>query len=102
LTGGWLESVYLTTQHIGNEQQTEKNKVLFDMLSVQQPYLQNIAELLGSFPNDSLCKKLHGDFEQLKSSFPKGPNTPGKDFFAEIQVLRDQVAAIRNRYVSIQ
>ncbi|MDQ3110118.1 MAG: hypothetical protein M3R17_09500 [Bacteroidota bacterium] len=102
LTGGWLESIYLTTQHIGNEQQNDKNKVLFDMISVQQPYLQNITELLGSFPNDSLCKQLHADFEQLKTSFPKGPNIPGKDFFAEIKVLRDNVAAIRNRYVSIQ
>jgi hypothetical protein len=102
LTGGWLESVYLTTQHIGDELQNDKNKVLFDMIAVQQPYLENITELLKSFPDDSLCKQLHADFEKLKSSFPKGPGTPGKDFFAEIKVLRDNVAAIRNRYVSIQ
>jgi hypothetical protein len=102
LTGGWIESVYLTTQHIGDEQQNDKNKVLFDMIAVQQPYLQNITELLGSFPNDSLCKNLHADFEQLKKSFPKGPNTPGKEFFAELKTLRDNVAVLRNKYVSIQ
>lgn len=102
LTGGWLESIYLTTQHIGDEQQNDKNKVLFDMLAVQQPYLQNITELLGSFPNDNLCKNIHADFLQLKSSFPQGPNVPGKEFFAELKVLRDNVAILRNKYVSIQ
>ncbi len=102
LTGGWLESIYLTTQHIGDEAQNDKNKVLFDMIAVQQPYLQNITELLGSFPNDSLCKNLHSDFRELKSSFPKGPNIPGKEFFAETKLLRDRVAIIRNKYVSIQ
>jgi hypothetical protein len=101
LTGGWIESIYLTTQHIGDELQNDKNKVLFDMIAVQQPYLQNITELLGSFPNDSLCKELYVDFEQLKKSFPQGPNTPGKEFFAELKVLRDNVAVLRNKYVSI-
>lgn len=101
LTGGWIESIYLTTQHIGDEQQNDKNKVLFDMIAVQQPYLQNITELLSSFPNDSLCKELNADMEQLKKSFPK-PNTPGKEFFAELKVLRDSVAVLRNKYVSIQ
>ncbi|CAN5894622.1 hypothetical protein BH11BAC7_BH11BAC7_35690 [soil metagenome] len=101
LTGGWLESIYLTTQHIGDEAQNDKNKVLFDMLAVQQPYLQNITELLGSFPNDSLCKNLHADFEKLKDIFPKGPNVPGKQFFAELKLLRENIAVIRNKYVSI-
>lgn len=102
LTGGWIESIYLTTQHIGDEQQNDKNKVLFDMIAVQQPYLQNITELLGSFPNDSLCKNLYTDFENLKKDFPKGPNVPGTEFFAELKVLRDHVAIIRNRLIRIQ
>lgn len=101
LTGGWLESIYLTTQHIGDEQQNDKNKVLFDMLAVQQPYLENITALLGSFPNDILCKNLHADLEQLKKNFPDG-NVPGKEFFAEVKILRDNVATLRNKYVSIQ
>ncbi|MEO5642233.1 MAG: hypothetical protein ABIQ40_05150 [Bacteroidia bacterium] len=101
LTGGWLESIYLTTQHIGDEPQNEKNKVLFDMIAVQQPYLQNITELLGSFPNDGLCKNLHADFEKMKDDFPKGPDVPGKEFFAELKLLRENIAVIRNKYVNI-
>lgn len=101
LTGGWIESIYLTTQHIGDEQQNDKNKVLFDMLAAQQPYLENITALLGSFPNDSLCKHLHADLEQLKKNFPDG-NVPGSEFFAEVKILRDNIALLRNKYVSIQ
>jgi hypothetical protein len=102
LTGGWIESIYLTTQHIGNEQQNVKNKVLFDMLAAQQPYLQNITDLLGSFPNDSLCKNLHTDFEKLKNVFPKGPNVPSKEFSEQLNNLRENVAVIRNRIIRIQ
>ena len=99
LAGGWLESIYLTTQHIGDEQQNEKNKVLFDMLAVQRPYLDNLTELAGSFPNDSLCKNMHSDFEALKKVFPKGPDIPSKEFSEELKKLRENVAVIRNRYV---
>lgn len=98
LAGGWIESIYLTTQHIGDEQQNEKNKVLFDMLAVQRPYLDNLSDLSGSFLKDSLCKKLHSDFESLKKVFPKGPDIPSKEFAAELKKLREDVAVIRNRY----
>lgn len=102
LTGGWIESIYLTTQHIGDDQQNEKNKVLFDMLSVQQPYLENISTLLGSFTNDSTCKNLHSDFEVLKALFPKGPNIPPAEFASQLHSLRDKIADIRNKFIRIQ
>ncbi len=102
ITGGWLEGIYVTTQHIGDEQQNEKNKVLFDMLAGQQIYISNISELLGSFPNDSTCKNLHLDFETLKKSFPKGADIPADQFSRQLNDLRVKVAEIRNRLVSIQ
>jgi hypothetical protein len=99
LAGGWIESIYLTTQHIGGEQQNEQNKVLFDMLAVQRPYLDNLSDLSGSFMNDSLCKDLHADFESLKKVFPKGPDIPSKEFADQLKKLSENVAAIRNRYI---
>ncbi len=102
LTGGWLESMYLTTQHINGEQQNEKNKVLFDMLAVQQPYAENITGLLGSFPNDSICKNLHADFLILKKALPNGPNVSPEEFSAEIKSLGDKVAVVRNRIIQIK
>ena len=102
ITGGWLEGIYITTQHIGTDKQNEKNKVLFDMLGEQQPYLSNITELLGSFPEDSTCKSLHADFEILKTLFPKGNDIPSDQFSAQLNDLRIKIAEIRNRMVSIQ
>lgn len=102
ITGGWLEGIYIITQHIGTDKQNEKNKVLFDMLGEQQPYLSNITELLGSFPEDSTCKSLHADFEILKTLFPKGNDIPSDQFSTQINDLRIKIAEIRNRMVSIQ
>ncbi|HET6992709.1 MAG TPA: hypothetical protein VFJ43_15350, partial [Bacteroidia bacterium] len=68
----------------------------------QQPYLDNITDLLGSFPADSLCKDLHSDFIGLKKIFPKGPNIPASEFSAELKTLREQVAEIRNRIIKIK
>lgn len=102
ITGGWLEGIYITTQHIGTDKQNEKNKVLFDMLSEQQPYVTNISELLASFPEDSTCKTLHADFEVLKKLFPKGADVPADQFSAQLNDLRIKIAEIRNKMVSIQ
>jgi hypothetical protein len=102
ITGGWLEGIYITTQHIGTDKQNEKNKVLFDMLSEQQPYITNITELLGSFPEDSTCKNLHSDFEGLKKLFPKGADIPADQFSLQLTDLRVRIAEIRNKMVSIQ
>lgn len=102
LAGGWLEGIYLTTQHIGDEKQNEKNKVLFDMLAVQQPYVTDISELLGSFPNDSICKNLHTDFLELKKVFPNGPDVSPTEYAAELKALGEKVAEVRNRIIKIK
>ncbi len=102
IAGGWVESIYLITQHIGDEQQNEKNKVLFDMLAVQQPYLNNITELLACFPDDSACKTLHGQFLSLKAVFPKGADVTPEAFSAQLKNLREKVAEMRSGLISIQ
>ncbi|HTL80858.1 MAG TPA: hypothetical protein VL651_04100 [Bacteroidia bacterium] len=99
--GGWLESMYLTTQHIGNEKQNDKNKVLFDMLSLQQPYVDNITELLAQFPSDSTCAWLHRDIISMNSAFPKPEMTPD-DFSKQLLVLNAKLVATRNKIVNIQ
>ena len=101
ITGGWTEGIYLTTQHIGDEKQNEKNKVLFDMLSMQHQDVQNISDLLGSFPQDKTCSELHGDFEKLKTLFP-GPNVSADEFSVQLKDLRESIAEIRNHLISVQ
>lgn len=98
--GGWIESLYLTTQHIGDEKQTEKNKVLFDMLAMQEPHLENIIALLNTFPQDSSCSWLYRETSGLRSTFPQSSMPP--DQFAEkLRGLRDKVSAIRNKLVQV-
>jgi hypothetical protein len=96
--GGWLESVYITTQHIGDQSQNEKNKVLFDMLAMQEPCLKNMTELLATFPNDSTCARLHRETIALEAVFPTGNLSPTQ-FKERLIKLRDAVAVLRNKIV---
>ncbi|HLG03525.1 MAG TPA: hypothetical protein VI731_08005, partial [Bacteroidia bacterium] len=88
--GGWIESLYITTKHIGDEPQNEKNKVLYDMLAIQQPYMENINGLLATFPDDSTCAQLSRETIALKKDFPTGNISPG-DFSAKLAILRDRL-----------
>lgn len=98
--GGWMESIYLTTQHIGEEKQNEKNKVLFDMLAIQQPHIDNICQLLATFSNDSTCKWLAVETEKLKAVFPTN-NLPPDKFSEQLHQLRDQISAIRSKLIQV-
>jgi hypothetical protein len=98
--GGWIESIYITTQHIGEDKQNDKNKVLFDILSIQQPSTDNIIELLSSFPKDSTCAMLLRETKIVKESFPNSTMSP-EEFAAKLKQLRETTAAIRNKLISI-
>jgi hypothetical protein len=98
--GGWLESMYITTQHIGDEPQTDKNKVLYDMLAAQQPYIATISDLLVSFPNDSTCAWLYRETEKMAAVFPTGDLTAGK-FSERLKLLRDMIAEVRNKLIRV-
>jgi len=99
--GGWVESIYLTTQHIGDDQQNEKNKVLFDMLAMQQPYIDDFHDLLGSFPQDSTCNWLCREMKNISRIYPSG-NLPPDQFFQRLHALRDSISGIRSRLIRIQ
>ncbi|HEU4716829.1 MAG TPA: hypothetical protein VFU15_03305 [Bacteroidia bacterium] len=102
LAGGWLESIYITTQHIAEQQQNEKNKVLYDMLAIQNPYVTRLSDLLGRFTSDSLCISLHRDMEDLKKVTPPGPDIPPDQFANQLTMFRTKIADIRNKYVRVQ
>ncbi|MBI3510011.1 MAG: hypothetical protein HY064_05065 [Bacteroidetes bacterium] len=101
ICGGWIESIYLTTQHIGTEQQNEKNKVLFDMLTMQQPYIEKIDDLLSSFPNDSTCAMIYRDMKSMQDVFPSSEMSP-EIFSAQLQKLDAIIAKDRNQLVKVQ
>lgn len=98
VTGGWVESLYLTTQELGNAPKEESNKLLYDMLNEQQTHTDDIASMLAMFPEDSLFADLHHDItEYKKMSSPAAEYTP-----AELEKITAQLAAIRAKLVSIE
>lgn len=98
VAGGWVESLYLTTQQLGSAKKTDSNKLLYDMLDEQQKHTDDIISMLGMFPNDSLFIELHTDITELKKlSSPAAEYTP-----EELEKVTMQLAAIRSKLVSLE
>lgn len=98
VTGGWIESLYLTTQQLGNAPKSDSNKLLYDMLDEQQKHTDRIISMLAMFPNDSVFVELHHDISELKKiSSPAAEYTP-----EEIEKVTAQLAAIRTKLVNIE
>ncbi len=98
VTGGWIESLYITTQQLNNQEKTDKNKLLYDMLDEQQKHTDNVISMLAMFPNDSLFIKMHNDVVELKKmSSPASEYTP-----EELEKVTLQLLAIRTKLVSIE
>lgn len=98
VTGGWIESLYLTTQQLNGEAKSETNKLLYDMLNEQQKHTDNVIDMLAMFPNDSLMIQLHTDITGFKKvSSPAAEYTPD-----ELAAATAQVAAIREKMIKLQ
>ena len=98
VTGGWIESLYLTTQQLGNEPRTDSNKLLYEMLDEQQKHTDKIISLLAMFPSDSVFVSLHTDISEFKKmSSPAAEYTP-----EELGKVTAQLAAIRKKLVEME
>ena len=98
VTGGWIESLYLTTQQLNGEAKNENNKLLYDMLDEQQKHTDDVISMLGMFPNDSLMIQLQNDVSEFKKlSSPAAEYTPD-----ELSGVTAHLAAIRAKLISIQ
>lgn len=96
--GGWIESLYLTTQQLNNEPKSDKNSLLYDMLDEQQMHTDNVVSMLSMFPNDSLFLDLHAQISELKKL-----SSPAKEYTPEeLAKVTAQLAAIRTKLVSIE
>lgn len=98
VTGGWIESLYLTTQQLGNEARTDANKLLYEMLDEQQKHTDKIISLLAMFPNDSIFVELNRDITEYKKM-----SSPAMEYTTEdLTSITSQIAAIRRKLVDIQ
>jgi hypothetical protein len=98
VAGGWVESLYLTTQQLNGEAKSESNKLLYEMLDEQQKHTDDVISMLAMFPNDSLFIELHNDVAEYKKlSSPAAEYTPD-----ELSAVTAHLAAIRAKLVSIE
>ncbi len=98
VSGGWIESLYLTSQQLNNEPKSDKNCLLYDMLDEQQLHTDHVISMLSIFPNDSLFLDLHAQISELKKL-----SSPAKEYTPEeLAKVTAQLAAIRAKLVSIE
>jgi hypothetical protein len=98
VTGGWIESLYLTTQQLNGEAKNDTNQLLYQMLGEQQKHTDDIISMLAMFPDDSLFVELHeGVSAYKKLSSPATEYTPD-----ELAAATTQLAALRAKLISIE
>jgi|GEM_PF-1402731 len=98
VTSGWIESLYLTTQHLNQTPQSESTLLLYEMLNEQQQHTDDVISMLSMFPKDSLFIGLHDDIEDLKKM-----SSPAKEYTPEeLEKVTNQIAAIRRKLVSME
>lgn len=98
VTGGWIECLYLTTQHINNQPKNDQNKLLYTILGDQRQHLSNLVRLLDDFKTDAFISDLAYDLRDLEKAYPTDNN-----FSADaIKTLTDKVTALRTKAVNAQ
>jgi hypothetical protein len=91
--GGWVESLYLTTQTIGENENTGKFSELYKLVLLQKKHLGNLISLLNDFQTDPFKKivfSLH-KIDKLYEAHPENKsmnNTEVKNITAELAGLR--------------
>ncbi|TND09388.1 MAG: hypothetical protein FD123_1350 [Bacteroidetes bacterium] len=98
VAGGWIESLYLTTQHLQRDPDSDKNKILYEIMSDQQRHLGNLVSLLADFKDDEYIQGLKNDLAELKGYY-----LPGGSFDAEaLKKITEKIASIRKTAVESQ
>lgn len=97
VTSGWIESLYLTTQQLGNQERSESNKLLYEMLGEQQTHTDNILSMLSMFPEDSLMVSIATDVNSFKLK-----SSPVNEYTVEeLTLITQHIAAMRNKLITI-
>lgn len=95
LSGGWLESLYLTATMIDSTEKDDKNSTLYEIMEEQRLYMEQLTGLLQLFPDDSACSQLARDMNALATIYPKGES------LSPLQVSRiaRETAITRKRFI---
>jgi len=98
VTGGWVESLYLTTQHLTRDG-GEKNKTLLDILAEQQRHLGNLISLLEDFKSDEYITELKTDLEALQKIYPAKAKKLDDE---TVKAIAAKIAEVRKKAVELE
>ncbi len=95
LAGGWVETLYITTQIIQDEERNDKNDILYLNVGDQKFSLNNLLDLLDLYNKSADHNKLIMELNELKTYY-SGINQSHKIRLNHIQKIREYITRIRN------
>lgn len=100
LTGGWVESLYLSTQMFTNYPENEENEILRKRIWEQHFQLDNILKLLNDFKDDTFFSNLITGLEDIQQHY-KSLQDLAEINENEVNVLNEKITAVRDKLVNV-
>lgn len=98
ITGGWVESLYLSTENLNTNPTGDKTRELYLDLSAHCYSFEYIFQLLDAYKSDADCAKLAADLEPFKiklNSIAKSSKIGAE----ELPSVRETATALRNKII---
>lgn len=99
LAGSWLEAQHITVNLLLGVQRTAENDALFQRVWEQRLYLENIAKVLDSFPEDEELAKIKNVYSNLLLIYKEPSDSQGvtQEFLTK---LAKNIEDVRSRVIS--
>lgn len=99
LAGSWLEAQHITVNSLLNVNRTPENEALFQRVWEQRLYLENVAKVLDSFPQDEELTKIKNVYSNLLLIYkePADPSGVNQEFLTK---LAKNIGEVRSRIIS--
>ncbi|MDZ4847565.1 MAG: hypothetical protein SH857_18675 [Chitinophagales bacterium] len=99
LAGSWLEAQHITVNLLLNVNRTAENDALFQRVWEQRLYLENVAKILESFPQDEELTKIKNDYSNLLLIYKEPTDSNGitQEFLTK---LAKNIREVRSRIIS--
>ena len=100
LIGGWVESLYSSTQMFTNHPENEENEILRKRIWEQHFQLANMLKLLNDFKDDPFFSDLISGLEDIQQYY-KSLQDLAEINENEVNVLNEKITAVRDKLVNV-
>lgn len=100
LAGGWVESLYSSTQMFTNHPENEENEILRKRIWEQHFQLDNMLKLLNDFKDDPFFSDLIAGLEDIQQYY-KSLQDLAEINENEVKVLNEKITAVRDKLVNV-